>query len=237
MSRIAILLCSATLVAIGICDVKAQPLQTPLPANNRTVVPGPLTPTPWFSNQTVRQNLKLTEDQYNTLMRAYGNAWVSNQNGVSGLGNSMTANQQEQQLRILQGAFDRDFPANSNKAFADQVARSRYDQLHLQYLGYDALMDPAVEQKLNLTNDQRQQIEQRQQQWRKTMSDLKRTYATDRDAAVKQLNTQRANERQALNNILTPAQRATWNQMTGEPYDFPPSVYFTPDSNAAPKSP
>ncbi len=75
MSRITIFACSVTLVIAGICEVEAQPVQTPLPGNNRAVTPGPIPQTPWFNNEAVRQNLNLTQDQYNRLAQAYGTAW------------------------------------------------------------------------------------------------------------------------------------------------------------------
>jgi hypothetical protein len=66
------------------------------------------------------------------------------------------------------------------------------------------------------------------------MNDLGRTYQTDREGATKQFNEMRTQFGERLNTVLTPEQQKSWQQMTGEPYQFQPSVYFQTGTAAGP---
>jgi hypothetical protein len=239
MNRIAIMLCLATLIAIGIGDVQAQPMQTPLSPYNRVLLPVPIPQTPWLNNQLLMQNFNLTNDQFNTLTRAYGNAWTSNQNNVNGHGINLPQQQEAQQIRELKNDFYWQYLANRNpnNAFAANAARIRNEQLDLQRRGDDALVDPAIQARLNLSQDQRQRIEKLQQQWQANTEELNRRDAADRESVTKQLEALRMKERKAITDILTAEQRTTWNQMIGEPYDFSTSAYLPITPKAAAKKP
>src|ERR1051326_7947548 len=50
---------------------------------------------PWFSDPAIRQQLKLTEQQYNQLNQAYGTAWKNYQQGLEKM--SKTATEDELQ--------------------------------------------------------------------------------------------------------------------------------------------
>jgi hypothetical protein len=183
------------------------------------------------------QKLNLTNDQFNTLTRAYGNAWTSNQNSVNGHGINLPPQQETQQIRELKNDFYWQYLANPNNAFTVNAARVPNEQLDLQRRGDDALLDSAVQARLNLTADQRQQIEKQHRQWQANTDELNRRYLTDRESVTKQLEALRLIERKALNDILTPEQRAIWNQMIGAPYDFSTSAYFPITPSAAAKKP
>ncbi len=237
MNRIAILLCTGTLIAVGTRDVQAQPMQTPLSPYNRVLLPVPIPQTPWLNNQMLMQNLNLTNDQFNTLTRAYGNAWTSNQNNVNRHGINLPPQQEALQIRELKNDIYWQYLANPNNAFAANAARIRNEQLDLQRRGDDVFLDPAVQARLNLTQDQRQQIEKLRRQWQANTDELNRRDAADRESVRKQFEALRMKERKAINDILTPEQRATWSQMIGEPYDFSTSADFPITPKAAAKKP
>jgi hypothetical protein len=182
--------------------------------------------TPWFNSPEIRQHFKLSDQQFNQLNQTYGEHYGIYQQGVNNFGKDLTNEQRTEKTRELQQRFNKDFGATTNDVFTDVQQRQRYNQLYLQYQGYNAFSDPSVQDKLNLTLEQRQKMGQFGQGWDKQMNDLGRTYQTDREGATKQFNEMRKQSGERINTVLTPEQQKSWQQMTGESYEFQPSVYF-----------
>jgi hypothetical protein len=223
-----------------------QQVQPPQGQKVPTVQPNPgqqgvyssgMSQTPWFSNQDIRQHFKLTDQQFNQLNQTYGEHYGIYQQGVNKFGKDLNPEQRFEKMQELQQRFNKDFSATANNVFTDPQQRQRYNQVYLQYQGYNAFSDPSVQEKLNLTPEQRQQIAQYGQDWDKRMNDLGRTYQTDREGSTKQFNEMRTQSGERLNTVLTPEQQKSWQQMTGEPYQFQPSVYFQTGTGVAPGTP
>ena len=182
--------------------------------------------TPWFNNLEIRHQFKLTDEQYNQLNKGYAESYGQYQQGMQNLGKDLTAEQRAQKMGEMHQGFNKTFSTTANEVFTDPQQRSRYDQLYLQYQGYNAFADPTVQQKLNLTSEQRQQIGQYGQEWHQQMDDLGRTYQTDREDTTTKYNEMRKQSGERMNTVLTPEQRTSWQQMTGETYNFQPNSYF-----------
>jgi len=182
--------------------------------------------TPWFSNQSIRQQINLNDEQFNRLNKSYGESYSRYQQGVTGLGTNLTPEQRSQRMQGLQHDFNKTFSTSTNDIITDPQARTRYNQLYLQYRGYDAFSDPMVQEKLNLTDQQRQQFNRYQQDWNQSVGDLNRTYVNDREGTTKRFNEMRQREQERMQGVLTDQQRQTWRQMTGDPYNFQADVYF-----------
>jgi hypothetical protein len=174
----------------------------------------------------VQQQFKLNEQQYNQLNQGYGQSYTRYQEGIKALGTDLTDAQRSQKMNELRQGFYEDFSGTADKVFTDPQQRQRYEQLHLQYQGYNAFSDPRIQDKLNLTAEQRQKIGQNGQDWHKQMSDLGQTYQSDPEGSTKKYNEMRKQYGERLNGILTPEQQKSWQQMTGESYNFPASSYF-----------
>lgn len=103
---------------------------------------------------------------------------------------------------------------------AEQLAR--YQQLQLQMNGFNAFNDPVVQQSLNLTDDQlaalREQIVWSQQQ----QAVIQQQAAVDQARAQELFNAFNAEAQTRQNQFLTPEQRQSWAQLTGDPFSFPP---------------
>jgi len=182
--------------------------------------------TPWFGNQDVRQHFNLSDAQYNQLNKGYGTSYGQYQTGMQNLGNDLTPEQRTQKMGELRQGFNKDFSTTADKVFTDPQQRERYNQLQLQYQGYNAFSDPMVQQKLNLTAEQRQQLNQQGQNWTTQMNTFGTTYQTDPTGSTKKYNEMRKQSGEQINTVLTPEQRKSWQQMTGKSYDFQPSAYF-----------
>jgi len=182
---------------------------------------------PWFSNPEVRQQFKLSDQQYKQLNNSYGESYGRYRQEVNNLGKDLTNEQRAQKMNELQQRFYKDFSTTSGTLFTDPQQRLRYDQLHLQYQGYNAFSDPMVQEKLNLTAEQRQKLDQYGQEWHKQMDGLGRTYPTDSAAATKQFNEMRKLSGERIHSVLSPEQEKVWMHLTGESYQFQPNAYFS----------
>ena len=218
------------MMALDNANAQAPPAQkSPAPVHNPQVnqrFSSPITQTPWFNNSAVRQQLNLNDAQFNQLNNAYGNAYSQFQKNISNLDPKLTPSQRVQRTQELQQRFYNSFADPTNQVFTDPQMRARYNQLQLQYRGYDALQDPAIQNQLNLTPEQRQKLAQYQTDWQKTMTELQRAYQANPQSVTTPFNEMNQREFQRMNAVFNEQQRQTWRQMVGTPYTFQPSVYF-----------
>lgn len=243
MNRFAKLAAVGFFAMLGSAAVEAQPAGNTQPGAKGTTTPqgktgpqsgyhGGVGQTPWFANQDVRQQFKLTDQQFNQMNKSYTDAYGQYQKGMSGLGTDLTPAQRAQQTRDLQQGFNTSFSKSTNDVFTDPQQRTRYNQLYMQYQGYDAFNNPMIQEKLNLTAEQRQTLGQNGQKWHSQMNDLGRNYQTDSEGTTKKFNDMRKQYGEQLNTVLTPEQQKSWQQMIGEPYNFQASTYFQGNSGS-----
>ena len=184
--------------------------------------------TPWFSHPTVREQLQLNEQQYNQLNQDYRQAWNRYYQGWSKLDQNLTPAQRQQREAELRAGFQKNFSPTVTTVFADPASRQRYNQLYWQYQGYDAFQDPTLQQQLNLTAEQQQQLNQYGTAWNTQYNTWRNDYPNNRETIGQKFRESRREARQRINDTLTPAQRKTWNNLIGQPYEFDNDVYFTP---------
>jgi len=190
--------------------------------------------TPWFANQQIRQQFNLNDQQFNQLNKGYGESYNRYQDGMKGLGQNLTPAQRSQKMNDLQQNFYKDFSGSANTVLnAEQ--QQRYNQLHMQYQGYNAFSNPTVQEKLKLTPEQAHTFNQERQQWHDQMNALGQGYTTDNAAANSKYNELRKQSMGRMNTVLTPEQRTAWQQMTGQAYNFPASAYFQTNPTPNPK--
>ena len=181
---------------------------------------------PWFGNANVRRQLKLDDTQYTRLNEGYVQYWTPYNQTITTLPADL--NEQERQRRMAEayGTFNTNFGKTTTQVFTDPQIRNRYSQLNYQYQGYGAFNDPTLQEKLRLTDEQRQAFNRYNTEWQKQMDTYARDYATDRTRVEKEFPNTWKQYRENVNTTLTPEQRKTWNETIGEPYDFPADVYF-----------
>lgn len=101
------------------------------------------------------------------------------------------------------------------------VQRTRLAQIVLQLKGTEALSDPAVAQALELTPEQRQKIAKLRENYDTELKELRVQAGTGKDLVelnrrAKKLQTQLT---QGLTGSLTTAQKTTWSNLVGRPFD------------------
>jgi hypothetical protein len=129
-------------------------------------------------------------------------------------------------MQDLQRDFYKNHSAATSEIITDPQMRARYNQLHLQYRGYDAFYDPMVQEKLALTDAQRKTLTQYNQEWLKSMGDLSRDHQSDPERVSKRYNALRKQDIERTEKVLDKQQQQTWRQMIGDRYNFQPNVYF-----------
>jgi hypothetical protein len=181
---------------------------------------------PFFTDPGARRQLNMTENQYNTLNRAYQDAYGRYNTNVGGLNGNLSAQQRALQMQRFQNQFNTDFGRNLDTTFTDPQVRARFDQLNRQYQGLNAFNDPAIQSQLNLTPQQQLQIRRLATEWSNQLGGNGTGNMTQQQWS--QMYAQYGDQ---LNSILTPQQRQTWSQLTGERYTFPYELYGPQSAN------
>lgn len=179
----------------------------------------PISQQPWFSDQGIRNQLRINEDQFNRLNKVYGEQWNRYNTGISGLNNLEPAQRTQKMQQMSQDFYRGVNDAAKEVLNAEQM--SRYNQLYLQHQGWQAFDDPEIQRKLNLTDEQRQKINQLQSDYQTQWGNLNKEFGTDREGAARRYNELRQKNREQMNSLLNEQQRQTWREMTGDPFDFP----------------
>jgi hypothetical protein len=178
---------------------------------------GGYTQQPWFADQNARQSLGITNDQYNQLNKSYSNYWRDFTTGL----NKVSPDQRESQMSNAVSNFG----SQTSKAAQDILKPDQYNrfrQMEMQYRGWNSFNDPQVQKELNLTQQQREQLQTYQNRWNQTMNQVYSSTPQNRDAAMKNYQEARQQYNKQVEQFLTPEQRRTWAQMTGDPYEFRP---------------
>ncbi|WP_010586117.1 hypothetical protein [Schlesneria paludicola] len=184
--------------------------------------------TPWFNEPSIRQQLQMNDAQYDQLNQAYVTNWNRYNARINQIRNDKTldSQQREDRLEQLNNSFHDSFSNSARSVLADEAARQKYNQMYYQYRGYGAFYDPDVQQKLNLSETQRQSIREAGRQWNRQMGRYNRDYVSDPDVVLKRFNESRSEYSEGLKKILTPQQEEQWREIAGNRFEIPANVYF-----------
>jgi len=179
-------------------------------------------PAPLYRQADVGQSLNLTPDQINRLNQVTAQTEAQYRDRYNALGTMRDA-ERATRFRDLTREYMADWSRNAREVFND-TQRNRYQQLYYQYGGFDALYDPAVQRRLNLTAAQVQAL-QAQADWNYQQQQAINAAARLDAARGGQLYRDYWQQRQErFNTYLTPDQQRIWGELTGPPYQFQP--YF-----------
>jgi hypothetical protein len=101
---------------------------------------------------------------------------------------------------------------------------TRVKQIELQQLGANALADPAIAKKLNVTDEQASKVKTILADSRSEMRELFQSAGDDRQAAMATVQALRKETNHKVMALMTGDQKKTWKEMTGEPFE----VVFQP---------
>jgi hypothetical protein len=178
--------------------------------------------TPFFTDPGARRQLNLNDNQFNTLNRAYQNAFTRYNQSLNGLNSSLTEQQRQAQMQQLATQFNTDLNRSVDTALTDPAMRLRFDQLNRQFMGFNAFNDPAIQGQLNLTPQQQEQLRLLAAQWQQQLGQ----FGNGTDVDPNQWNQMSSQYWEQLNAVLTPQQQQTWAQLVGQRFNFSPGVFF-----------
>src|SRR5690606_8746481 len=122
--------------------------------------------------------------------------------------------------------FQDNFQQGFGERFGNAPFQNRYQQLNWQYQGPRAFQNPQLQQQLNLTPAQTERIQQLTNQWSTQMQQLSQTLQDNPEQLRERLRSLQASMSRQLRPVLSQQQYRQWQQMTGDPYEFPANVYF-----------
>lgn len=188
---------------------------------------------PWFGAENLRNELKLDDDQMERLNRAYGDTWrqmrANNQNNNGG---EQDAQARSQRLNEYRDRFDNEFTKSSRDIFRNPEQQARFNQLNLQYQGYGAFQNPRLQRQLNLNQTQNRQLQELYNDWNSEIEGLREGYASNREDATNRFNELRNRSNERFQGILNEQQRQSYNEMTGQPFDFGADTYLNNQASA-----
>jgi hypothetical protein len=167
---------------------------------------------PLFFDPTLRQQLAITDDQFQRLNQAFND--LLNPARVT-FGDPGTARQAATALE-LNGSISADLLRSAERILTPQQF-SRFRQLELQRLGVSAFNSPLVQRTLQIDQGQLDQLQQIQQDYIQEVTALFPDLDANRNDAVGRFAELRTQFDQRIMNVLTPEQRQIWAGMIGEP--------------------
>jgi hypothetical protein len=160
-----------------------------------------------LGQESVQQELKLTADQI-AKVKEHQQKAAGNFQAFAGL----TPEERQKKFQEM---------AQENEKFLGDVLKpeqkKRLDQIVLQQRGGDALTDPKVQQAVGITDDQKEKIKAIQDDFRKTMGELRQSFGQggDRQEMAKKMQEMRTANNDKLLKLLTDDQKKKFEELTG----------------------
>src|SRR5262245_45511657 len=147
-----------------------------------------ITPTPWFSNYALRQQLALSDLQYQNLYNAYTDAYTRYNEAVAAIPVGMALAEREGRLQALEETFNSDVNAAVESNVTDAQALQRFNDLKLQYQNRTPSGTTVAQQRLALTAEQERRLSLMAYQWNQLMAKLRDRAASGPPVSDKELN-------------------------------------------------
>lgn len=175
---------------------------------------------PWFSAEGLQDELELDDDQIKRLNDAYGATWKQMRATGADSGRALDEEARSQRTNEYRDRFDSEFAQSTSSVFRTPEQQQRFNQLQTQYQGYGAFDNPRLQRQFNLNDTQYRQLQELRREWDSELEGLRETYATNADEARNRFNGLRSSTDQRFQGILNDKQRQSYNEMTGQPFDF-----------------
>jgi hypothetical protein len=215
-------------VALAVLTASHSPAQQPPPAQppaqpKASPTPG-YYPTPLYNMNDVAKTININDKQMSQLNEV-------NQ-GVQGRFRAdyeklATLPDKERFARTQE--LNRLYNTESMKGMGNVLSPeqlARYEQLQLQYNGFNSLADPGVQKRLNLSEQQLKQLGNSVDWSNQQMQEINQLATTDPDKAMQQYRDYQKTNQSRFKQYLTADQQRLWTSLTGDPYQFQPA--FTP---------
>jgi len=170
-----------------------------------------------LSNKSVQEELKLTDDQVEQAQKVNREIREKYQDDFAKL-RDLEGTERREKMQSLNQQISED----SQKALAGVLKPEqmrRYHQIQRQVRGVEAFTEPRVQERLKLTDSQKEKIKDIQEDAREEMRDIFTSGGGDREEATKKITALRKESLGKVNALLTDDQKETWKEMTGAPFE------------------
>ncbi len=183
-------------------------------------------PNTLYQYPDVAKSLNLTADQMNRLNQVTEQAQTRYRTGYDKFGN-LTPAERATRIQELNRDYYNDWLRDARDVFNEEQL-NRHRQLNLQYGGFNSLVDPEVQKRLNLNDQQRINLRENMAWSEQQLQEIHTIGATNREKGTKLYGDFQKEYETRFNKLLLPAQQKTWREMTGEAYRFQPSFVVPP---------
>jgi hypothetical protein len=200
------------------------PAQAQAPAGQAQPAQTNLYPTPLYRMNDVSKSLNLTQDQINSLNKLTDQTQAQYRDSYSKL-NTLNGADRAARAQELNQQYYGEWNRGAQNVL-NENQRLRYQQLNYQYGGFNALTEPDVQKRLNLTPAQVKDLRANGDWSNEQLQAINRLEATNPTKAAQMYSDYWKQRQERFDKYLTPEQQKAWRDMTGEPYAFQPN--FTP---------
>jgi hypothetical protein len=171
-----------------------------------------------LANESVQKELKLDEKQVEKSKTLDEKMSAEMGEKFQGLGD---LEPQERRAKMME--INREISASALKAAGEflkpeQIARLK--QIAYQVRGAQSFNDPDVAKKLNITDEQKSEIEKIQRESMQEMRAIFQDAGDDREAAMKKAGELRKQVQAKIEGKLNDEQKKTWKGMVGAPFEI-----------------
>jgi Spy/CpxP family protein refolding chaperone len=182
-----------------------------------------------LSNKSVQKELKLTDDQIEKANKAATEAREKMMEKFQELRDLDQAERQEKMQGLMKEM------ATASKKVTDELLKpeqaKRLGQITLQTQGVMAYMSDEVQSKLKFTDEQKTKFKDIQASSMEQMTANRELMQSDREAGTKKMTEIRKETSEKAAAVLTSEQKATWKEMTGEPFTLVQEPQRRPGGN------
>ncbi|MBV9122850.1 MAG: hypothetical protein JO112_05805 [Planctomycetes bacterium] len=178
--------------------------------------PGPLG---LLQSEAVQKELNLTDDQVQQIQKIAAGSREKHRDDFQKLRDVEEADRPMKLQELRKTMNDEDAKALAGLLKPEQEKRLK--QLTIQREGYRAFSDPEVQKELNLTDDQKTQIQTITTDAGKETRDLFQGGGAPSQDSRKKMQEIQKQTTEKVQSVLTDTQKKTWKELTGEPFEFP----------------
>jgi len=167
-----------------------------------------------LGNKSVQQELKLSDEQAEKATKLINDVQAKTREKMEGLSQE---ERREKGREIFEAANEEAKSGAKDILKPEQTAR--LDQISLQARGLQAFTDSKIQEKLKLTDDQKSKLKDIEEDVRSQSRELFQGFQNDREGTMQKFAALRKESLGKAVALLTDEQKATWKEMTGEPFE------------------
>jgi len=166
----------------------------------------------------VQQELKMTEEQITKAKEASQAVREKFKDTFTQLKDTPKEQIREKMQEIMKQVGEETNKALKGVLNADQAKRLK--QLEMQSKGAEAFADPEVAKALNFSDEQKEKIKTLRDDASKEMREILQGAQGNFQEAITKMQALRKETQEKITATLTDAQKKSWKEMTGEPFEF-----------------